>query len=269
MRRALEYARAFGMVVAVHEEEPGLVGKGVMHEGATSTRLGLKGIPAAAEDVMVLRDLALLELTGGRLHVQHVSTKGAVRAIRDAKARGLPVTAEATPHHLALTDEQVAASGYDTDLKMNPPLRSAEDVKAVREGVADGTLDAIATDHAPHSAVEKDLEFDAALNGIVGLETAFSVCLSLVRAGALTERRLVEALTLGPARAFGLGAGTLAKGAPADVAVLDADGEWLVDPAKLHSKSRNTPWKRKRLPGRCLYTLVGGRIVHGEVRSER
>jgi dihydroorotase len=269
MRRALEYARAFGMVVAVHEEEPGLVGKGVMHEGATSTRLGLKGVPAAAEDVMVLRDLALLELTGGRLHVQHVSTKGAVRAIRDAKARGLPVTAEATPHHLALTDEQIAASGYDTDLKMNPPLRSAEDVKAVREGLADGTLDAIATDHAPHSAVEKDLEFDAALNGIVGLETAFSVCLSLVRAGALTERRLVEALTLGPARAFALAAGTLAKGAPADVAVLDPDGEWLVDPAKLHSKSRNTPWKGKRLPGRCLYTLVGGRIVHGEVRSER
>jgi len=269
MRRALEYARAFGLVVAVHEEDPGLVGKGVMHEGATSTRLGLKGIPAAAEDVMVLRDLALLELTGGRLHVQHVSTKGAVRAIRDAKRRGLAVTAEATPHHLALTDEDVAASGYDTDFKMNPPLRSAEDVQAVREGLADGTLDAIATDHAPHSSVEKDLEFDAAMNGIVGLETAFSVCLSLVRKGALAERRLVEALTIGPARAFGLQAGTLAKGAAADVAVLDADAEWLVDAARLHSKSRNTPWKGKRLPGRCLYTLVGGRIVHGEVRSER
>src|SRR5512138_2360812 len=230
MRRALEYARAFGLVVAVHEEDPGLVGKGVMHEGAASTRLGLRGIPSAAEDVMVVRDLALLELTGGRLHVQHVSTAGAVRAIRDAKRRGLPVTAEATPHHLALTDEDVAASGYSTDFKMNPPLRSAEDVEAVRAGLADGTLDAIATDHAPHSDVEKDLEFDAALNGVVGLETAFPVCLDLVRRGVLAERRLVEALTAGPARAFGLSAGTLARGAPGDLAVLDPAAEWLVDP---------------------------------------
>jgi dihydroorotase len=269
MRRVLEYARTFGLVVAVHEEDPGLVGKGVMHEGAASTRLGLKGIPAAAEDVMVVRDLALLELTGGRLHVQHVSTLGAVRAIRDAKKRGLPVTAEATPHHLALTDEDVAASGYSTDLKMNPPLRSAEDVKAVREGLADGTLDAIATDHAPHSAVEKDLEFDAAMNGIVGLETAFSVCLDLVRKGVLAERRLVEALTIGPARAFGLAAGTLARGAAADVAVLDPAAEWTVDPDQLHSKGKNTPWKGKRLPGRCVYTIVGGRIVHGESRTDR
>ncbi len=269
MRRALEYARAFGLVVAVHEEDPGLVGKGVMHEGPASTRLGLKGIPAAAEDVMVVRDLALLELTGGRLHVQHVSTRGAVRAIRDAKRRGLAVTAEATPHHLALPDDDVAASGYSTDFKMNPPLRSADDVRAVREGVADGTLDAIATDHAPHSAVEKDLEFDAAMNGIVGLETAFSVCLDLVRKGALPERRLIEALTVGPARAFGLAAGTLARGAAADVAVLDPSAEWTVDPARLHSKARNTPWKGKKLPGRCVYTIVGGRIVHGESRAER
>jgi dihydroorotase len=201
--------------------------------------------------------------------VQHVSTKGAVRAIREAKRRGLAVTAEVTPHHLALTDEDVAASGYSTDFKMNPPLRSAEDVQAVREGLGDGTIDAIATDHAPHSAVEKDLEFDAALNGIVGLETAFSVCLGLVRKGVLPERRLVEALTIGPARAFALAAGTLARGAAADVTILDADAEWLVDPAKLHSKSRNTPWKGKRLPGRCLFTIVGGRIVHGEGKAER
>jgi dihydroorotase len=269
MRRALEYARAFGLPVAVHEEDPGLAGKGVMNEGPASTRLGLKGIPAAAEDVMVARDLALLELTGGRLHVQHVSTRGAVRAIRDAKRRGLAVTAEATPHHLTLTDEDVAASGYSTDLKMNPPLRSAADVEAVREGVADGTIDAIATDHAPHSAVEKDLEFDAALNGIIGLETAFSVCLDLVRQGALSERRLVEALTIGPARAFGLPAGTLAPGAAADLAILDPGAEWTLDPAKLHSKGRNTPWKGKRLLGVCVYTIVGGRIVHGEGWTER
>jgi dihydroorotase len=269
MRRALEYARAFGLPLAVHEEDPLLVGKGVMHEGAAATRLGLKGIPAAAEDVMVLRDLALLELTGGRLHVQHVSTRGAVRAIRDAKRRGLPVTAEATPHHLTLTDEDVAASGYSTDLKMNPPLRGAEDVAAVREGLADGTIDAIATDHAPHSAVEKDLEFDAALNGIVGLESAFAVCLDLVRKGALSDRRLVEALTAGPARAFALAAGSLAAGAAADVAVLDPTAEWVLDPARLRSKSRNTPWKGKRLAGRCAYTIVGGRIVHEEGRAER
>jgi dihydroorotase len=269
MRRALEYARAFDLPVAVHEEDPGLAGKGVMHEGAVSTRLGLRGVPAAAEDVMVLRDLALLELTGGRLHLQHVSTKGSVRAVRDAKRRGLAVTAEVTPHHLALSDEDVAASGYSTDLKMNPPLRSAEDVAAVREGLADGTLDAVATDHAPHTEVEKDLEFDAALNGIVGLETAFPVCLELVRRGALPERRLVEALTTGPARAFGLAAGTLARGAAADVAVLDPAAEWVVDPARLFSRSKNTPWKGKRLVGRCVYAVVGGRIVHAEGRAER
>jgi dihydroorotase len=269
MRRALEYSRTFGLPLAVHEEDPLLVGKGVMHEGPVATRLGLKGIPAAAEDVMVLRDLALLELAGGRLHVQHVSTRGAVRAIRDAKRRGLPVTAEAAPHHLALTDEDVAASGYSTDFKMNPPLRSADDVRAVREGLADGTIDAVATDHAPHSAVEKDLEFDAAMNGIVGLETAFPVCLELVRRGALPDRRLVEALTVGPARAFGLAAGTLARGAAADVAVLDPTAEWVLDPARLHSKGRNTPWKGKRLVGRCVYTIVGGRIVHEEARTDR
>lgn len=269
MRRVLEYARTFSLPVAVHEEDLALVGKGVMHEGAASTRLGLKGIPSAAEDVMVVRDLALLELTGGRLHVQHVSTRGAVRAIREAKARGLPVTAEVTPHHLALSDEDLAASGYSTDFKMNPPLRSAEDVAALREGLADGTLDAIATDHAPHSAVEKDLEFDAAMNGVIGLETAFPVCLELVRRGVLGEKRLVEALTAGPARAFGLGAGTLARGAAADVAILDPSAEWVVDPARILSKSRNTPWKGKRLSGRCVITIVGGRVVHEEDGSRR
>jgi dihydroorotase len=269
MRRALEYARVFGLPLTVHEEDLALVGKGVMHEGSASTRLGLKGIPGAAEDVMVLRDLALAELTGGRLHIAHVSTRGAVRAVREAKRRGLAVTAEVTPHHLTLTDEDVAASGYSTDFKMNPPLRSADDVAACREGLADGTIDAIATDHAPHSAVEKDLEFDAAANGIVGLETAFPVCLALVRAGALTERRLVEALTSGPARTFGLPGGALARGAPADVAVLDPATEWTLDAARLRSKSRNTPWKGTRLVGRCVMTMVGGRVVHEEVGGER
>ncbi|HVI92962.1 MAG TPA: dihydroorotase [Anaeromyxobacter sp.] len=269
MRRALEYAKAFGLPLTVHEEDLHLVGKGVMHEGAAATRLGLKGIPAAAEEVMILRDLALLELTGGRLHVAHLSTAGGVRAVRDAKRRGLRVTAEVTPHHLALTDEDVGASGYSTDFKMNPPLRSAEDVRAVREGLADGTIDAIATDHAPHSSVEKDVEFDAAANGIVGLETAFPVCLALARQGVLSEKRLVEALTVGPARAFGLPGGALARGAAADVAILDPAAEWVLDPARLHSKGKNTPWKGRRLAGRCSMTIVGGRIVHEEGRAER
>ena len=262
MRRALEYSRAFGLPLAVHEEDLHLVGKGVMNEGPTATRLGLKGAPAQAEDVMVLRDLSLLELTGGRLHICHVSTAGSVRAIRDAKRRGLPVTAEVTPHHLVLTDEDVAASDYDPDFKMNPPLRSTEDVKALREGLADGTLDAIATDHAPHSPEEKKLEFDAALNGVLGLETAFPVCLELVRMGLLTEKRLVEALTIGAARCFGLPGGTLAVGAPADVAILDPAASWVVDPMRGFSKSRNTPWKGRTLTGRCTHAFVGGRLVH-------
>jgi len=262
MRRAMEYSRAFGLPVAVHEEDLHLVGKGVMNEGAVATRLGLKGVPAQAEDVMVLRDLSLLELTGGRLHLCHLSTAGSVRALRDARRRGLPVTAEVTPHHLALTDEDVAASDYDPDFKMNPPLRSADDVRALREGLADGTIDAIATDHAPHSPEEKKLEFDAALNGVLGLETAFPVCLDLVRQGLLTERRLVEALTVGAARCFGLPGGTLASGAPGDVAILDPTAAWVVDPMRGFSKSRNTPWKGRTLTGRCTHAFVGGRLVH-------
>jgi dihydroorotase len=262
MRRALEYALAFDLPVSVHEEELTLVGKGVMHEGAVATRLGLKGIPSEAEYVMVLRDVALAELTGGRLHIAHVSTAGAVRAVREAKARGLRITAETTPHHLTLSDEDVARSGYDTSFKMNPPLRSSDDVQAVRQGLADGTIDCIATDHAPHSIVEKDLEFDQAANGIVGLETAFGVCLALVRENVIDQRRLVEAFTSAAARAFGLTGGTLAAGAVADVAVLDPTLEWRCDPAKFYSKSHNSPWKGATLTGRCTHTLVGGRLVH-------
>jgi dihydroorotase len=269
MRRALEYARTFGLPLAVHEEDPQLVGKGVMHEGAAATRLGLRGIPGQAEEVMVLRDVALAELTGGRLHVQHVSSAGSVRAVREAKRRGLAVTAEATPHHLTLTDEDLAASGYSTDFKMAPPLRSAADVAACVEGLADGTIDCIATDHAPHSPVEKEVEFDAAANGIVGLETAFPVCLELVRRGRLTERRLVEALTAAPARVFGLPGGTLARGAPADVAVLDPAAAWTCDPAAFHSRGRSTPWKGRTLTGRCTHAFVGGRLVHEAARPAR
>ena len=269
MRRALEYALAFGLPLTVHEEDLGLVGKGVMHEGPTSTRLGLKGVPAAAEDVMVLRDIALAELTGGRLHIAHLSTAGAVRAVREAKARGLRVTAEVTPHHLALVDEDVATSGYDTSFKMNPPLRSRADREAVRRGLADGTIDAIATDHAPHSLVEKELEFDQAANGIVGLETAFPVCLALVTEGVLTEKRLVEALTIGAARALGLPGGTLAVGASADLAILDPALEWRCEPSRFRTKGRNSPWKGAPLRGRCTHTFVDGRLVHELTKEER
>jgi len=262
MRRALEYAQAFGLPVAVHEEDLLLVGKGVMNEGPPATRLGLTGNPAQAEEVMVVRDLALAELTGGRLHFCHLSAAGSVRAVREAKRRGLPVTAEVSPHHLTLSDEDVAASDYDTDLKMNPPLRSAADVRAVQEGLADGTIDAIATDHAPHAVEDKKVEFDAAANGIIGLETAFPVVAELCRRGILSERRLVEALTAGACRCFGIPGGTLAVGAVADVAVLDPNAEWAVDPEKLCSRARNTPWKGRRLRGRATHTVLGGRLVH-------
>jgi dihydroorotase len=262
MRRALERARVLDLPVAVHEEDLALAGKGVMNEGPVSARLGLAGIPPQAEEVMALRDIALAELTGGRLHLQHVSTAGSVRAVRQAKRRGLRVTAEATPHHLALCDEDVARSQCDTRYKMNPPLRSESDVAAVRQGLADGTLDAIATDHAPHSLTEKQAGFDAAPNGIVGLETAFAVCLELVRQGVFSERRLVEALTAGPAKAFGLAAGSLARGSPADLAILDPALEWRCQPAGLHSKSANSPWVGQSLVGRCTHTFVGGKLVH-------
>jgi dihydroorotase len=269
MRRALEYARTFDLPLTVHEEDLVLAGKGVMTEGPAATRLGLPGAPAAAEEVMVLRDVALAELTGGRLHIAHLSCAGGVRSVREAKRRGLAVTAEVTPHHLTLTDEDVARSGYDTSFKMSPPLRSAEDVAAVREGLADGTIDAIATDHAPHSRVEKEIEFDAAANGVVGLETAFPVCLGLVAEGLLTERRLIEALTLGPARAFGLPGGTLAIGSAADVAILDPKLEWRCDPEGFKTKGRNSPWKGAKLVGRCTRTLVDGRLVYELGKGER
>jgi len=269
MRRALEYARAFDLPVTVHEEDLALVGKGVMHEGKTSTRLGLLGAPAAAEEVMVLRDIALAELTGGRLHVAHLSCAGSVRAVREAKRRGLAVTAEVTPHHLALCDEDVARSGYDSCFKMNPPLRSTEDVRAVREALAEGTIDCVATDHAPHSLVEKEVEFDLAANGVVGLETAFAVCLTLVREGVLSERRLVEALTSAPARTFRLPGGTLARNAPADVAILDPVRSWRCEPERFQSKGRNSPWKGALLTGRCTQALVGGRIAYELTEGER
>lgn len=260
MRLALEYTQTFGIPVASHCEERSLSRGGSMNEGLVSARLGLAGIPNAAEDVMIARDLLLAELTGGHVHIQHVSTRQGVALIRAARARGVRVTAEATPHHFTLTDE--AVDRYRTDAKMNPPLRSAADRDAVREGVADGTLDIIATDHAPHHYDEKEQAFDEAPFGVVGLETALALGITeLVEKGVLDLATLVERMSCAPARAFRLPGGTLRAGAPADVTVFDPAAQWTVDPARFLSKSRNTPFAGWTLRGRPLYTIVGGRIV--------
>ncbi len=260
MRLALEYALTFDLPVSVHEEELTLSRGGAMNEGIIATRLGLFGIPNAAEDVMIARDLLLAELTGGRLHVQHVSTRVGVELIRAAKARGVRVTAEATPHHFTLTDAAVAS--YRTDAKMNPPLRSEADRDAVREGVRDGTLDVIATDHAPHHYDEKEQAFEDAPNGIVGLETALGVAVTeLVTQGVIDLPTLVERMSCAPARALSLPGGTLRPGAAADVTVFDPAEEWMVDPARFLSLSRNTPFRGWTLRGRAVRTIVDGRTV--------
>jgi dihydroorotase len=268
MRHALEYARLFGRPVMPHCDDPDLMAGGVMNDGPVAAMLGLRGIPAAGEKAIVARDVALAELTGGRLHVCHVSTAGAVEVLRAAKARGVRVTAEATPHHLTLTDGWVAGvrwegrgQPYDTNTKMNPPLRSPRDRESLVAGLADGTLDAIATDHAPHASVDKLCEFDAAAFGITGLETALGALLRLVESGELDLTLAIEKLTIGPCRAFGLPYGTLAPGAPADVVVFDPKARWRVDPAQLASLGKNTPLVGQELVGRVLHTIVGGRLV--------
>ncbi|HUP53181.1 MAG TPA: dihydroorotase [Longimicrobiales bacterium] len=260
MRMALEYALAFGIPVADHPEDLGLSATGHMNEGLVSTRLGLPGKPSAAEDIHIVRDLLLAELTGGHIHLQHVSTRFGVESIRQAKARGVRVTAEATPHHLILSHE--AVDGYRTEAKMNPPLRCAEDVAAVRAGLADGTLDTIATDHAPHHYDEKEAAFAEAPNGIVGLETALGLVLTrVVGEGVIDLPTMVDRMSRAPARAFGLPGGTLAEGSPGDVTVFDPAAEWTVDPKAFRSKSRNTPFTGWALVGRPRLTVVGGRIV--------
>jgi dihydroorotase len=261
MRRALEYTSMLGVPLVVHEEDGCLSrhGRWAMNEGPAATELGLPGLPNAAEDVMVARDLILAELTGGHLHVAHVSTRGAVRMIRDAKARGVRVTAEVAPHHLSLTDEDAGLKAYDTDFKMAPPLRSAADRDALIEGLADGTLDCIATDHAPHSLVEKQVEFELGSCGVVGLETAWGATMKLVRADRLPLIRAVEALTSAPARVFGLPSGTLAAGAPADLVIVDPDARFRVTAGNTFSKCFNSPFAGWTLPTRIARTFVGGR----------
>jgi dihydroorotase len=261
MRTALEYARTFGIPVADHCEEPTLAHGGVMHEGLVATRLGLKGIPTAAEEIMVARDLVLAELVGGRIHLCHMSTRGSVELIRRAKAGGVQVTAEVTPHHFTLTDH--ACEGYDTNAKMNPPLREEADVAALRAGLKEGVIDCIASDHAPHAYDAKEAAFDDAPFGIVGLETAFGIAYSeLVQGGVLTLPELLARMSTIPARAFRLSGGTLQPGAPADVVVLDVTTPWTVDPARFYSKSRNSPFSGRSLTGRALLTVVDGAIVH-------
>jgi dihydroorotase len=260
MRLALEYCQSFGIPVANHCEDLGLSRGGSMNEGVVCTRLGLTGIPNAAEDVMIARDLMLAELTGGRIHIQHVSTRRGVELIRRARERGVAVSAEATPHHLTLTED--AVDGYHTDAKVNPPLRKDTDRAAVREGVADGTLDLIATDHAPHHYDEKEQAFEDAPMGLVGLETALGLMLThLVAEGVLSLTQLVERMSVGPARAFNLPGGTLRKGSPADVTIFHPTEPWTVQPERFVSKSRNTPFAGWTLQGRPRLTIVAGRAV--------
>lgn len=260
MRRAMEYATVFDIPVIEHCETPELHPGGVMNEGYWSTVLGLRGIPRASEQIAVSRNIHLAELTGARLHLAHLSTAGALRSVREAKRRGLRVTCEVTPHHLLLTDERM--KDYDTNAKMKPPLTTEEDRLALVEGLVDGTVDAIATDHAPHHQDEKDDDFDQAPFGIVGLETAVSLCIDrLVRPGTISLARMVELLSSGPARILGLEAGSLQVGSPADVTLLDLDGRFRVEPASFASKSRNTPFGGWEGSGRSVRTFVGGRTV--------
>lgn len=262
LRRAMEYARTFGLPLIQHCEDLTMSQGGAMNEGAVSTRAGIRAQPAAAESSMVARDVEICALTGARYHVAHVSAAESVALVRAAKRRGLPVTCEVTPHHLSLTDE--ACADYDTHAKCNPPLRSAADVAAVVEGLRDGTIDAIATDHAPHSPVEKDVEFEQAAFGMIGLETAVPLSLEMVRAGVVSPLRWVALLSTAPAGVLGLPGGTLGPGATADVTVIDPEHAWTVDPARLLSRSKNTPFGGRAARGRAMLTIVGGNIVFAE-----
>ncbi len=259
MRRILEYARGIGILVISHAEDLALVGEGVMNEGFTSTELGLKGIPRVAEDIATSRDVMLAEYTGSRLHIAHVSTKGSVAIIREAKSRGVQVTCETAPHYFTLTDD--AVRGYDTNAKMNPPLREAEDVAAIKEGLKDGTIDCIATDHAPHHLDEKDVEFTVALNGIIGLETSLPLSLKLVADGVLTINQLVEKMSANPSKIIGIDRGTLKPGAVADITVIDPAREWRVTEEALAGKSGNSPFLGWNVTGASACTILGGRVM--------
>ena len=259
MQNALRYAQMVGRPLILHEEDPNLDLDGQMNESALSTELGLRGMPRTAEEIMVMRDIALAEYLGAGLHITHISTGGTVGIIRAAKARGVKVTCDVTPHHLTLTEERVAA--FDTRYKMNPPLRTADDVRALREGLADGTIEAVATDHAPHYLENKEVEFIYAAFGVTGLETALAVIdRELVRSGVISWNDAVRALSCAPARILGVEGGTLAVGSVADVTIYHPDNPWTVDPCRMRSKSGNTPFLGWELPGRAAATVVGGKL---------
>ncbi len=260
MRRAMEYAKTFDLLVICHCEDSDVVAGGVMNEGFTSTRLGLKGIPHAAEEIIVARDILLAELTGCRIHIAHVSTERSVRIIREAKSRGVKVTAETAPHYFSLTDELLTS--FNTNLKVNPPLRSAKDVEAIKEGLKDGTIDVIATDHAPHSSLEKDIEFDYASPGMVGLETALPLALKLVTEGIVSLPELVAILTFRPAHILGIPKGTLSPGSEADITVIDPSQEHTLGVSNFKSKSKNSPFDGWPVRGKVLSTLVKGKVVY-------
>jgi dihydroorotase len=267
MRRALEYAKNFDLPVIQHAEDHDLTAGADMHEGAVSTRLGLRGWPRVAEDVIVARDVLLAEYIGARYHVAHVSTRGAIRIIREAKSRGINVTCEVTPHHVLLTDESVI--GYDTACKVNPPLREEEDVEALREALADGTIDAIATDHAPHSPLEKDCEFSAASPGMMGLELCFGLLHGLVQQSGLSLSRLVDALSTRPAKIIGIEAPRLREGALAELVLVDAGSRWTPRAVELRSRSKNTPFMKHELTGRVLMTMANGGVVYDALGGDR
>lgn len=262
MRRALEYARGFDLPVISHCEDLHLLADGVMNESATATRMGLAGIPNAVESIMVMRDIALCELTGSPLHIAHVSTLESVAAIREAKRRQVKVTAETAPHYFTLTE--AAVEGYDTHAKMSPPLRSEADRAAIVEGLADGTIDIIASDHAPHSSIEKQVEFDRAANGIIGLETSVSLSMKLVETGILTLNGLIEKMSTNPARLLGIDNG-IEIGGSADITIIDPERSDIVAPDRFHSLSRNTPFEGWEVKGKAILTMVGGRIVFEEI----
>ena len=262
MRRAMEYAASHGLLVMSHSEELALTRGGCMNEGEISTRLGLRGIPAAAESIMVYREIALAELTGARVHISHVSTRQSLALIREAKARGVRITAETAPHYFTLTDRAVL--GFDTNAKMNPPLRTEMDRQAIREALREGVLDAIATDHAPHSILQKEVEFNMAANGIIGLETSLPLALALVREGIVRPDRLIDLMSCAPARILGVPGGTLQPGAVADITVIDPEKSFIYSVEESFSKSRNSPFAGWQLQGKAVMTFMAGRITHSD-----
>ncbi|MBN2570003.1 MAG: dihydroorotase [Deltaproteobacteria bacterium] len=263
MRNALEYAYSLGMTVMSHCEDTSLSAGGVMNEGLVSTLIGLQGIPNIAEDIMTARDIAIAGYTGTSVHISHVSTSGSVQAVREAKKMGIKVTAETAPHYFTLTDD--ALKEYSTNFKMYPPLRSIEDTEAIKTGLRDGTIDAIASDHAPHSTIEKDVEFDYAANGIIGLETSLALCMKLVDEGILSLRELIEKMSINPAAILKIPKGTLKTGAIADVTVIDPQKVWVVNIENFRSKSRNSPFQGWQLKGKAVLTIVSGSIKYSEI----